>query len=342
MNIKIILLGLFTLSFVQCTTHTTDTTIGYKFSNQETLVFEDIDYPEILGDIMQIIKIDSLLLINDYYGDSLLTVFNLNSNKVERKLLGQGEGPNELISPLEVLLSNNNLWILSRPIHQLNHLSTQSIHKTPKLVRDLQVKTEADCFVPLTDTLFVLSGFWKKRYAWMNLQKSDELIEFGEFPDFWEAEKDIPHLSKAMFHQCHFAVNPQKHLFASCSYFVLEIYEYDPSGKKCPTLKFKKQLGKYQYKFSTDEHVVFAKMKEGCDPVSVDIVGTENHIYLLTQDPEQRKQRNILVLDWKGNPVKLLKTGQRVMCFAVDEENQMGYGIIQDPEDKLVSFKYNL
>ena len=40
--------------------------------------------------------------------------------------------------------------------------------------------------------------------------------------------------------------------------------------------------------------------------------------------------------------VKLLKTGQRVMCFAVDEENQMGYGIIQDPEDKLVSFKYNL
>ena len=56
MNIKIILLGLFTLSFVQCTTHTTDTTIGYKFSNQETLVFEDIDYPEILGDIMQIIK----------------------------------------------------------------------------------------------------------------------------------------------------------------------------------------------------------------------------------------------------------------------------------------------
>lgn len=41
------------------------------------------------------------------------------------------------------------------------------------------------------------------------LTKSDELIEFGEFPDFWEAEKDIPHLSKAMFHQCHFAVNPQ-------------------------------------------------------------------------------------------------------------------------------------
>lgn len=175
MNIKIILLGLFTLSFVQCTTRTTDTTIGYKFSNQEKLVFEDIDYPEILGDIMQVIKIDSLLLINDYYGDSLLTVFNLNSNKIERKLLGQGDGPNELLSPLEVLLLDNNLWILSRPIHLLNHLSTQSIHKSPKLVRDLQAKTEADCFVPLTDTQFVLSGFWKKRYAWMNLQKSDEL-----------------------------------------------------------------------------------------------------------------------------------------------------------------------
>ena len=63
MNIKIILLGLFTLSFVQCTTHTTDTTIGYKFSNQETLVFEDIDYPEILGDIMEILYLLCSILI---------------------------------------------------------------------------------------------------------------------------------------------------------------------------------------------------------------------------------------------------------------------------------------
>ena len=29
-------------------------------------------------------------------------------------------------------------------------------------------------------------------------------------------------------------------------------------------------------------------------PVSVNIVGTANHIYLLTEDPEHRKQRNIL------------------------------------------------
>ena len=94
----------------------------------------------------------------------------------------------------------------------------------------------------------------------MNLQKSDELIEFGEFPDFWEAEKDIPHLSKAMFHQCHFAVNPKN------IYLLHALILFWKSMNMTRQVK-NVRIGKYQYKFSTDEHVVFAKMKEGCDPV---------------------------------------------------------------------------
>ena len=46
-----------------------------------------------------------------------------------------------------------------------------------------------------------------------------------------------------------------------------------------------------------------------------------------------------MVLDWDGNPVKLLKTGKRVTCFTIDEKARIGYCIIQDPEDKLVSFR---
>lgn len=85
------------------------------------------------------------------------------------------------------------------------------------------------------------------------LQAKDKLVEFGDYPDFWQEEERVAPRSKAMFHQCYFAVNAPKHLFASCSFFVLDIYEYDPSGKKCPSLKFRKQLGKYEYDFSTQE-----------------------------------------------------------------------------------------
>lgn len=51
------------------------------------------------------------------------------------------------------------------------------------------------------------------------------------------------------------------------------------------------------------------------------------------------RRRNIQVLDWEGNPVKLLKTGKRVMCLDVDEKTRTGYCVIQDPEAKLFTFK---
>ena len=65
-------------------------------------------------------------------------------------------------------------------------------------------------------------------------------------------------------------------------------------------------------------------------------------MYVLIQDEENRKHRNIMVLDWEGNPVKLLKSGKRITCLAVDEKEGVGYCIIRDPEDTLVSFKLSV
>ena len=49
-----------------------------------------------------------------------------------------------------------------------------------------------------------------------------------------------------------------------------------------------------------------------------------------------------MVLDWEGNPVKLLKSGKRITCLAVDEKEKFVNCIILDPEDTLASFNLNL
>lgn len=341
MKIKLIILVVCTLLFIQCSNDKNpriDNSIGYSFEKQEDLSFEEIDYPELLGVTMQLLKQDSLLFLNDFHGDSLVHVYNLNTNQISRKLILAGNAPNELISPLELQLVDHNLWILCRPLHLLNHIPYSSITVKPILLKDGLIKAEADCFIPLGDTQMVFSGFWDKRYACMDLINRNDIKEFGDYPDFWEEEKNIPVAAKAMFHQSRFAVNTNKHLFASCSYFVLEIYDYDPMGKNLPELKFRKQLGKYEYDFKVGGRVS-ATMRTGADPASVDIVNGGDFLYVLTQDDKNRRCRNIMVLDWDGNPVKLLKTGKRVTCFTIDEKARIGYCIIQDPEDKLVSFR---
>ena len=101
--------------FIQCSSGNGDDGKPYVFDKQENIDFNSIDYPEILGISMQLVKIDSLLLINDFHGDTLINVFNLNSGKIVKRLIPKGSGPGELISPLDIHLCDSNLYVLCRP-----------------------------------------------------------------------------------------------------------------------------------------------------------------------------------------------------------------------------------
>lgn len=326
---------------VQCTgkkVANVDDTIGYDFELQEQMSFKEVAYPDLLGSTMQLMKKDSFLFINEFHGDSLIHIFNLKTAQKEGNLVASGNGPNELISPLELQIVDDNLWVLSRQLHLLNHIPFSALDENPVLLKDGLIKSEADCFIPLDENRIVFSGFFRKRYGLMNLNDREVINEFGDYPDFWADEKDFPTEAKAMFHQSRFAINTDKHLFASCSYFVLEIYSYDSKGMDAPELKYRKQLGKYEYDFESGGRVT-ATMRPGADLVSVDIVSGGEYLYVLIQDEKNRKHRNLMVLDWAGKPIKLLKSGKRITCLAVDEKEGVGYCIIQDPEDKLVSFR---
>lgn len=315
--------------------------IGYSFNSIEQISFQEIEYPEILGNTMQLFQNDSLLLVNDFYGDSLIHLYNMNTQKVEKKLVAKGDGPNDMISPIEVQTYNNQIWLFSRPLHILGYLKWDDWNKNILPKERKQIDGRADCFIPLSEKRIVFSGFWDKRYALLDLNTS-ELTEFGDYPNYWESETNIPTSAKAMFHQCRFAVNEKKNKFASCSYFVLEIYEYSRSSSDMPKLCFKKQLDKYEYDYKTGERISAKMRKEKSGLASVDIVSDENYLYILTQDKDNKKHRNIMILDWDGNPIKLLKSGKRIICFDIDETKGKGYAIINDPEDKLVMFDLNL
>ncbi|MDH6534689.1 hypothetical protein D0T51_10225 [Parabacteroides sp. 52] len=311
----------------------------YEFSDVEVISFEEIDFPATLGVTLQLVKYDNHLLINDFHGDSLVSVFNLKKNEIDRKIISKGKGPNELISPLDIQVSGDNLYILSRPIFSLNHIDLDFIKKETAipLQKDFQLPPKSDRFIALDNSLFIFSGLWEKRYVYLDLNKPDELREFGEYPDYWSEEKDVSNEVKAMFHQCQFIKHPTKNIFASCSGYVFEIYTYDSGKKTLPNLLFKKQLGSYSYSY-TEDGILTANAHTDSDPMAIDLACSDTYIYIITQSADNRKKRDIMVLDWEGNPIKLLKSDKCIVCLTVDEESGKGYCVIEDPEDTLVSF----
>jgi len=310
----------------------------YKFDKQEQIVMHDIDYPGLLAVTMQLVKVDSLLLINEFHGDSLIIVYNLNTNQIDRHLISKGEGPNELIPPLDLCVTDNNLYILSRPIFSLNHIPLDALSKKgDTLCHDYRMPSLSDRFIPLTQTQFVFSGMWKKRYAFLNTQSSDSLQEFGNYPDYWDNEKDIPTEAKMMFHQSMFVKHPTENKFVSCSSFVLQIFSYNKKEAIIPRLLFQKQLGKYEYDFTTTGGFS-ATLRKGSDPEVIDLACSENYIYLIVQNKKNRKMRDIEVIDWQGNPVKYLNCNKKIICLTIDKKEKKGYCVIEDPEEHLAWF----
>lgn len=95
----VLVLGM--LSFAQCSNQKPGMELG-EFNRVDSISIQDMNYPELLGIGLQVIKMDSLFIVNDFWGDSLLNIYNANTHKVEQKLISKGNGPDEMSSPLDV------------------------------------------------------------------------------------------------------------------------------------------------------------------------------------------------------------------------------------------------
>ena len=323
------LLLLYSLLLMSCT----ETYEPYQFERSEAISFNPLNYPALLGYTVQLIHEDGDLFIYDFYGDTLITQFDLEKEQIKKKWVTIGNGPGELNNPLDMQYIDRRLYLLGRSQHLMTHLSFEN--DTTLFVKDFQLPDASDRFVALTPTQFVFSGFWDNRYVWMNRSDSDSLVGFGDYPSFWEEEKTIPSSAKAMFHQSMFAKHPSEALFASGSWYVLEIFRYDPAGVNPPQRQFQKQLGRYSYDH-TSGNMVTATVRPGSDLAVSGICCSEKYIYLIR--PLTTASCEILVVNWAGEPVMKLESDKYVSCLTIDEKAGKGYACITDPEDRLVWF----
>jgi len=309
------------------------------FEVQKSIELNSIEYPDILGISMQLLKKDSLLLINDFRGDSLIHVFDLKKMQLVRKIISVGNGPNELISPLEIHFTDNNLYIFYRQASILYSIPNTNILEGSKNMKELfRISSDANHLYPLSDSIFIASGFYQKRYAIIN-NKGEIIKKFGEYPSYWSEEHDIPDKARAMFHQTNFLKHPNGQRFLTYSSHIIEIYNEDLINAN-PVLIKKILIGKYQYDYIIT-NILSANKKPDTERGIVYVACSHKYIYVVydpSKNTNESENSQIFVYDWNVHPIEKLLFNKKISCLFIDENGGKGYVIAEDPNDSLMYF----
>lgn len=295
---------------------------------------------EILVSIpMDIKKQGDLLYVSDFNGDSLLSCYSISERHLVGKMLPQGQGAGEFLSPVEFFPADSTFFV-----HNRWHFTAQdysfdlpalSIRPQGELMR---LPMGADHLCPVSGSRWVVSGVFEEGRFMLLDGEGHPIATCGSFPDYQEGEEAVPNTAKAMFHQSQFGSHPSQKRLACVTSHVLELWDCDGGTL---TLKRRGLLAPYHYRFEAGPDGVFAESDQADAVVGArGLTVSGSFIYVLYNPNTQQMhdERNetmnseIWVFDWEGNPVRKLLPDVQVSCICVDETDTCLYAIVAAPD----------
>lgn len=305
-------------------------------SQRKEIIKEDLSLTllpvsSFIGLPIQIMALDSILLVNDFYGDTLVHCLSLKTGSEIAKWGVRGSGPNEVMSPLRLLKTSDSLFAFSRPLWTLYSANGKQNVQLSKKVR---LFTDISLLFPLGDSKYLASGmFADKRFCLLD-DNGNEKMRFGDYPCFWRREADLPIEVKRMFHQVRGYGFSDKHGFVVADSHVLSLYKQASSGY---TLEKEILLAPYEYDFQAKGMESVVNLKSSFVKGVVDLVTSDEFIYILfdnnTLEESKKANKEIWRFDWKGNLLnKYIPNVNLAFITMTSEGDLIGLTDSEEPE----------
>jgi hypothetical protein len=307
-----------------------------------------IPYSDILGISLQLLKKDSLLFINDFHGDSLIHVLDVKNHIEHDKLVSKGVGPNEFMSPLAIYLTDSTFYIFERRTFRLFSFPIDRVLSIDKRMKfnftanTPDIRSMINIVFPLSDSMFIFSKIddSPKRFAIHN-KNGERMNEFGEYKAYWYRENDFSNRVREFYHNTFFEKHPSKKKFIAYSGHILGIYSYE-SIHQAPVLLKEFLFSQYRYTFSENDMYLSTERDDGVERGILNVFCSSNYIYIVYNPNKEGEDKSlahlIKIIDWNGNPIKILKPNKIISCLTIDETEKRGYIIAEDPDDTLMYF----
>lgn len=310
------------------------------FPQTENVVVNILGDSSIIGIPLEMEKFESLLLISDFQGDSLIWVFDLSKNRMVKRWVSKGKGPNEFQSPIQMVLIDSILFIQGRSQFTSQKFTINQSLLTLEPVEPLiRISTDIDRLYPLNTGNDIASGRFKEgRYA--ILDREGKIIHyFGDYPNYKVGEGRIPNFPKFMFHQSMFTCN--NNMLASATAHVLEFVDFSEIQ---PKIVKRILLSNYDYKYDEGDEWAIAQATDNTQIGVVSLCSTKEYLYLIynpntENDPDKTAGNNqIWIFDWDGNPIKKIQPDLHVRCMYVENNNKTVYCVVNAPDPTIASF----
>jgi hypothetical protein len=314
-----------------------------NWSVLDTLKFED----NILMNPGTFLIFDSILVVQDTYGEFNISVINMKSNELVARLAKTGRGPKEVVqfgglvkgsSPREFcILDIKNNSVLFYNLDSINIKKNEWIkRKNLKLENGQRIYA----FGFISDSIIVGTGINQNgRYLVYDFV-NETFVEGIDYPNS-EKERDINYVFKGYAYQGYLCSNTRNKKFVSATIHgnLLEIGQY-----KKDKLSSLQNLGSYrtkytimngEYRFEPGRKAGFSSLTSGDKYIYALFSGRTFEEY----EMEVRLCNTIFMLDWDGNSVKKITTKEKIKSITVDDNEKMLYAIIHAPNPMIVRYQ---
>jgi hypothetical protein len=293
----------------------------------------------LIGKNIKIVCIDSLLLLYDVYDRQTMSVCT-KTGKLVRRFLGVGQGPGEVILPLEISVSEDNkLNVYQIQKSSLYEFDIKDIITEKNPVPRQYTFDDHPANVKRTANSFVGIGPYPGgRYKLYN-ESGKTLNTIGKYP--FRGEK-MNAMERFFIYQGILCSSPDGNYFSLASSYCdnLEFYRIERENalliKKYETHDV---LGAF------DNNIL--KIDGDCIMNYKGAYGTEQYYYALYSgkkygDPKDRRGgKKIIMFDWKGNYIKTFTTDKTIHSFCIDKTNQTLFAIVNEEEEGYVIMSFN-
>lgn len=288
---------------------------------------------------------DSFLVVEAIGEDHLFAVYNLNTKKKVGEHIKQGQGPEEMLAPLFVNRTDS-VALFDQMTAKLFMYSKSDFLSDKEIVSSgLHTFSVAPLFSTLgkTDEQYVVVSYRPEALGYMFDRQGEKISDFGSYPQLPAESYSSMEIREAF--KSSVATNGTNRI-AFCYNYTDLIDIYNAEGELVKELYGPEQFYSKFVEFHDGDIVGSKGTPETFRDAYYVPLGTSEHFYVMymgnfvrTED-YKFESKNIFVFDWNGNPKCHYKLDQGISYIAVDETNHVIYGISDDPEYHLVSFKY--
>lgn len=316
--------------------------LSTKFNTPETLsLFSDFSINEdSLGRVEGIFCSDNYLIVFGQYEEFLYSLFDCSSGQFINRFGQIGQGPNEVLFGSQGYPTGKHFYIFNDQTKQIYCVNLDSLnYKTDSKLLKRFIKynipeAQFSKLIVASDSTFIGIGDYQSGNLYTLFNSKNNVLD-SNIKSYNAGNETFNDYTRFISNQGCLTIHPEKDKFAFSPFFSSNIdFVEIKDNKISPINLLRLENPKYDALIEGNGTIFRAIPSKEAITGYIDLCSTSEHVYALHSSQKLyenwRKSTEILVYDWKGNPIKQYIIDKEAYHIAVNERLKRIYVTIEN------------